>query len=283
MNNPRAGDVLARRPRETALQFRLIQWNSALRKPYLLFDLDYKGAAEAADDAGLPVPSATMVNRKNGHAHLAYRLKSPVSYGARTHDRPREYVKHIATHYTSLLRADVSFGGLVAKNPLHREFATTIVDLEYELRELFDRIDIEKAKRLRRFKGEFGESRNCYLFDARRHSAYQEVLSSKAAGDDLERFRQHLLQVAMEMNQTANFVTPLPISDVRSIANSVARWTFELTKTCVDLYNSYRRAGRIGPREESDAVKEVNDWYPKAVRAFVDLAEKEKATEGEHR
>lgn len=67
------------RPKEIALDYPLIQLNRKLRF-YLPFDIDRVGAAFTYEEANLPAPTLTMINRKNAHAHAAYELECPVSF-----------------------------------------------------------------------------------------------------------------------------------------------------------------------------------------------------------
>ena len=69
-----------------------------------------------------------------------------------------------------------------------------------------------------------GFSRNCTCFDNVRETAYREVLDAKRAGKSLSDFQLRLEGVAPEIN--LHFPEALPLSEIRAIAMSVAKWTW---------------------------------------------------------
>jgi hypothetical protein len=80
-NRPLAADVLAdgvyRRPREQALQYAHIEFNTRGRLGWLVFDQDTDESFECWERANLPAPNFYSQNRSNGHGHLGYCLKTP--------------------------------------------------------------------------------------------------------------------------------------------------------------------------------------------------------------
>ena len=77
---------------------------------WLLFDVDRDCAWSAADEAGLPAPTITAINRQNGHGHLLYGLQVPLrmdTWGGRK--APVRYAETIEHAMTAKLRADVSY------------------------------------------------------------------------------------------------------------------------------------------------------------------------------
>ena len=76
----------------------------------------------------------------------------------------------------------------------------------------------EKTKR----KREAGLSRHVTVFDELREFAYRIVLDFKSF-DDRDAFVEQLFDHAQKLN---SFSTPLPLSALRSVVKSVAKWTW---------------------------------------------------------
>lgn len=90
-----------------AIKRRYIQVNPPHLRMFMLFDLDYEGAALAWEDNNLPMPAWAAVNRKNAHAHIAYALSAPVltaDYGGR--QAALRYLAAVETAYRSKLKGD---------------------------------------------------------------------------------------------------------------------------------------------------------------------------------
>ena len=65
-----------------AMRQRYIQVNPPWMRVFLVFDVDRQEAALAWEDADLPPPLWTAVNRENGHAHSGWALDAPVLLGS---------------------------------------------------------------------------------------------------------------------------------------------------------------------------------------------------------
>ena len=110
------------RPRsyKTAITRRYIQVNPPHLRTFLLFDLDYAGAALAWEDNNLPMPAWAAINRENTHAHIAYALSAPVltaDFGGR--QAALRYLAAVEAAYRAKLGGDDGFSGLITKNPVH--------------------------------------------------------------------------------------------------------------------------------------------------------------------
>ncbi len=55
--------------------------------------------------------------------------------------------------------------------------------------------------------------------------AYREVLNFKRQGQSIAQFRERLFAVAAGLN--TQFATPMNLSEVRAIANSIGKWTWQ--------------------------------------------------------
>ena len=106
-------------PKARARRCRYIQPPPPWVRVWLIFDYDRDGAWFAADDAGLPAPTFTVINPENGHGHLAFGLAVPVLLGPRNKHRPKRYLAAVERAMAVRLGADLSYGGFTCKNPLH--------------------------------------------------------------------------------------------------------------------------------------------------------------------
>lgn len=208
------------RPTATALQFRHLQPNAPLEVAWLIFDLDYQGAAYAWEKVGLPPPTLTVINPANAHAHLFYGLVTPVAMSDAARDAPIRYAAAVQQAFLAKLRADPGYAGLIAKNPFHEAWRTLWVQRLYELGELAEYVELPKRRAQRET---LGLGRNCTLFDELRAWSYQWIREYKRNGAMLEHWQRAVLGQAEKLNA---FTPPLSFSEVKAVSKSVARWTW---------------------------------------------------------
>ena len=192
---------------------------------WMVFDYDQDCAWCAADEAGLPAPTITVINRQNGHGHLLYGIDTPVrmeSWGGRR--APARYMADVERAMTIRLGADLSYSGFVCKNPLHRHWATLSNDHPYTLGELHDWLgDLNGYTSSQRT---VVVGRNVETFDAVRWWAYRVVLEHKAAGGSLETWREACTGAAERFTADLHD-PPLHRSECWWIGRSVSNWTWE--------------------------------------------------------
>lgn len=218
-SNDLASGLLVR-PAVTALLHRHIQPNAPLEAAWLVFDLDYPGAALSWEKANLPPPTMTVVNPQNAHAHVFYGLVAPVCLSDAARNAPIRYAAALQAAFVAKLCADPGYAGLIAKNPLHNAWRVLTVPKLYDLGELAEYVDL--PKRLPK-RAEFGLGRNCTLFDTLRGWAYQWVREYKRNGASREQWQAAVLGQAQILN---DFPKRLAFSEVKGMAKSVARWTW---------------------------------------------------------
>jgi len=216
------------RPRGTAIKKAYIQQNGPGILRWLVFDVDRPGAALAWEQGDLAPPNFVAVNRENAHAHLAYLLSPGVCKTAAAREKPLRYVAAIERAMTMRLGADRGYAGLITKNPLHPRWRVwEIHDHPYALGELAEYLD------LRAVRGAANDSvmpaeahglgRNCTLFDAGRIWAYSAVRDHwRPNGQAL----WHKVVLAYLAGINDQFQAPLPISEVKATAKSIAKWTW---------------------------------------------------------
>lgn len=217
---------------QQALLYPHISANPPHLRVWSLYDIDKPDAATAWERAGLPAPTWTAVNTKNGHAHSAWGLSVPVlvdGLGAR--DAPIRYLSSIESMMREKLQADQGFAGLITKNPVWKDWQVLRGPrLTYDLAELAAALPgIEKYRPKGRVEN-IGLGRNVTLFDDLRRWAYKGIRAYWGGG--LQGWNAWLSAAnlkALEMNADLFGVRLLDGREVWHIARSVAKWTWANT------------------------------------------------------
>ena len=211
-------------PAAVAVQKRHIQANPPTSACWLLFDVDRPDAALRWEDAGLPAPTWIARNPLNGHAHLAYGLAVPVVTSDAARSGPLRLAAAIQSAYVERLGADVQYTGLITKNPLHPSWDVTWhCRGEHDLYALHDLAEYVTLASARKREVHSALGRNCSLFDSLRQWAYRAVKRYWKPGG-LADWQAVCLAQARARN---TFTSPLPVSEVRAIARSVAKWVWQ--------------------------------------------------------
>ena len=216
--------------REIALTKAYVQLNRPMSCHAMVFDIDRAGAAYAAQDAGLPDPSAVIITPKNRHAHVWYLLDAPVATGNAARQRPLDYLAALERTMGRFLGADMAYSGLITKNPLSNAWLS-LYSLDapvrcYTMQQLHEDIGVldPKPKKTDDVSG-FG--RNCMLFDKLRKWGYVAIRRHRG---DLRRdshvlWNAECLDKAVSIN--AEFLNPLSFAEVRGIAKSTAKFCWK--------------------------------------------------------
>ena len=213
------------RSKKHAIQYPLIQVNHVHTVQYLIFDIDAPDAYLHFFDENLPVPTWIAKNKKNGHCHVCYELKIPVCKTAHARLKPLRYLASIEYTYVKKLSADLRYTGLLTKNPVDRDWQVFLLNpTPFELDELADYVDLEtKPKPTEEEKKEVsGLGRNCMLFDTVRFWAYKAIRAFISGSYDV--WHREVLNVAINANGA--FLQPLPYSEVKATAKSIAKWVW---------------------------------------------------------
>lgn len=211
------------RTKKIAIKKKYLQINQPTQTYYMIFDVDRNHAVSAWEDCGLPPPTWSCVNPKNGHAHLVYRLVSPVCTSEMAHIKPLKYFAAIESALIARLGADRSYAGLLTKNPLHASWKTAyFTDHTYSLDELAEYADL-KGHPLRG-KEASGLGRNCELFDTLRFWAYKAIRDYWSPD-----YKDNWFYAVEERARAHNCIFNIPLSDseIRTIARSIAKWTYK--------------------------------------------------------
>ena len=241
-NNLGSGVVI--RQKNKAIEFKYLQINDLFVRA-LIFDVDHPFGAWIWESAGLPPPSWATVNPQNGHAHLVYPLWTPVCRTDAARIKPLRYLAAVEQAYRTRLGADPGYSGLLTKNPLHPDWGfVNFSSAAYDLAYLADWIDLPK-------KSEkivpTGLGRNCTMFDEVREWAYRAI-KDYWRPDGSGTWHKAVLECCRSRNVL--FSVPLPDSEVRATARSIANWTWK----------------RMAPKEKEDFVKRTHASEIQAIR-----------------
>ena len=222
---PYCSDDLGRgviiRPKRTAIQKPYIQHNPPCLVGSLVFDIDRQDAYFAWSDANLPTPTWIAKNRQNGHAHIGYMLLAPVCTTHRAKQNVIQYLAKIEQAYSLALGADRGYTGLITKNPCHGTWENHTFGVQpYDLNYLADFVELQELKT--DLKEVSGLGRNCMMFDTVRFWAYEAIRAFISGSPDS--WYAEVLKVAINANGA--FLEPLPHSEVKATAKSIARWVW---------------------------------------------------------
>ena len=247
-------EAMTYRPRNEALTKKYINPNYKNRQAFLMFDIDSEVGGAAWYDAGLPQPTWTAINGKNGHAHSVYMLETPVSTS-------EVYMGAVDYAMTESLGADRGYVGLITKNPFSEywhmsERGAVSGDSVrcYSLGELSRHLDLIRPH-ARIVENAIG--RHLQLFDTLRTWAYKAVREFWN-GSESAWFNA----VEAEAVKANIFLEQLKPREVYSIARSVARhvwrnFTPQRLKALVERTHApeLQRARRAKLTEKQNAVK----------------------------
>lgn len=190
----------------------------------ILIDIDRRGAATAYEDVGLPPPSWSCTNPKNGHAHVAYVLDDPVWRTDSLIDRPVRLLRAVRHAMNTMLGGDQNYAAKLTKNPLHPDWIVDTINKTYTLSELMEYIPGKYLQKQKIHRGhdentDTISSRNKTVFDAVRLKHYPEwsklVLLPRGA------FFEILLASAHQANV---FPEPLSERELITICRSIERF-----------------------------------------------------------
>ena len=252
------------RPLKTAFEKRYLQHNPPHIKSFIVFDIDRPGAAYAWEKAHLPTPTWVAQNVENGHAHIAYGLRTPVLIDAdKARQAPMRYLAAIESAYRDRLDADPGYRGLITKNPRHRDWLDIWESTRqlYDLDELAEYVDLTKPPKKRQSAAEkageaYGLGRNCVIFDYLRHRAYRLVRDALERGD----YQLWLLQLnGIALTKNGEFRAPLDGKEIWHIVKSVGRWTwrhFDLAGSDARFSALQAHRGKLGGQAKGAAYED---------------------------
>jgi len=247
-------DGLRIRDVQRAIKARYIQPNGPTHRYWLVYDVDRSGAALDWHDRGAPPPTIVAQNPINGHAHLVYGLEVAVRTAPDAKSGPLRYAAAVDCALRVLLGADEGYAGLICKNPLHPHWRVTEWEPRlYELGDLDSWLDLSAYGDRRKRLPDYGLGRNCNLFERLRHWAYRAI---RQGWPDYDRWHEAVLVRARAYN---DFETPLPESEVRATAKSVAKWTHQRLSPAGFVAIQAQRGRRKGEKQRDRLIPKMRE------------------------
>ncbi|AIA56815.1 putative replication protein (plasmid) [Acidithiobacillus caldus ATCC 51756] len=160
-----------------------------------------------------------------------------------------EFLAAIERAYTVALGADAGYAKLVTKNPCcDRWLVWQIHAQPYTLGELAEYVDLTVHRHLPEASEAYGTGRNVTLFHQTRFWAYSAIRDHWAP-NGLARWQKAVLGHVDALN--GQFQRPLPHSETKAIAKSIATWTWKKITTPRACGSSL--SGNPQPREAAGA------------------------------
>ena len=211
-----------------AVKFPYIQLNNLTQCAWLIFDCDHNDTS-IWEENHLPSPNYIAINKESGHFHVAYAI-SAVATSEKARAKPLLFLAAIQRTYTRLLNADPNYVGLITKNPLNIDWKVVVLHTaQYDLSELHDAVGTLDSKKYGQCISPnlVGYERNCELFHVTRFYAYANIKNAEELG--FTGWFEFLLAYVEAQNESyaAIHITPLMFNEVKGIASSVAKWTYQ--------------------------------------------------------
>jgi transposase-like protein len=209
-----------------------IQFNGPTHKRWLVFDIDRADAIDLLQDPHVPSPNIFTINPANGRAHAFVLIDTPVRTALDGSSRALRFCEAVERALCVRFGADRGYSGLIAKNPLHPHWVTfPLRDRAYSLGELadwFSQDELNAPWEPLDFEDDDSELRNVITFEKLRLWSYMAIQQLDNA-DGYERWHNAVFQRCVGIQQ--QFKESLPTSEIKAIAKSVARWTYQRFRT----------------------------------------------------
>ena len=204
--------------RKQAKSYPYITPNSATKRQWMVFDVDYPYHKDFYKKAGVAKPTFVVINPVTQHFHAWYGLSTPVLLNQRA--KPKAFYDHIEAAYRERLQADTNYSGFLAQNPIHKKWKTVKHDKLYSLQELYAFVKEHKTVV---DATQIATGRNCTLMDNLRKWSYKAI---RKFWNEPERFHDAAVQQAILLNQFPDHQHGnLEMAEVLGIVRSVVKWT----------------------------------------------------------
>jgi hypothetical protein len=221
------------RPKEMAVNFKYLQPDHPYYQNYLILDLDYESSLIEIlySMTGVPLPNLLVENKENGRSHVFFNLKTPIYKTDSSRLKPIIYANAVLRRLQALFNADVGYSGLIAKNPIHKQWrAYTLRDKPYSLNELASLLEIDWKEANKPIKQDeaTGLGRNCYVFHTARFWAYKAVREFR--GKTYNQWLQTVIDHCLKLNN--GITEPMQYGEIKGIAKSIARYCWKRDPYC---------------------------------------------------
>ncbi len=153
------------------------------------------------------------------------------------------YLRAIESGYDFKYHCDFNFQREIHRNPLFYGSDIEFLNLNrHTLKELAEVIELNNAiPDVEKKRCDDAEGRNCALFDELRVWAYKQIKTLSKC--DFEAFTA---QLTIRANRLNTFPTPLPATEIKSIAKSISRFCIERLDNHAKFSAKQARRGAIG-------------------------------------
>lgn len=216
------------RSAERAIERRHIQIDPPWEKSWIVMDMDKPNSSMAWEEANLPFPTWTSVNPENGHAHLVWGIENPVLCGDHDRSHPMRYLNVIKSAMADKLGADMSYSGLITKNPLHDYWQTRWAPPEmglYSLNYLSEWLDLSKRRPVNR-EDRVCEGRNDETFESIRYLAYANIKFWRGGKNDKYKEWEKWIRNETIKYTCNNHKPPMSPKECDHISRSIAKFTW---------------------------------------------------------
>jgi hypothetical protein len=207
--------------------FLMTDYDHSLSNAHLLYDVE---------------PNFVIYNPVSSTHQAFWLLATPV-HCQNKQSAAYRYLRAVETGYDLKYQCDPNFQRHIHRNPLfHGSDIEFLNSNRHTLKELAEIVELNNViPQVERQLHDDAEGRNCALFDELRVWAYRQIKTLSER--DFDAFTAQLITRASRLN---TFSTPLPDSEIKSIARSIARFCIARLDNHAKFSAKQARRGAIG-------------------------------------
>lgn len=258
-----AKTAIRRMPGTAAVQQRFIQANPLRFQNALVVDIDRASAVMDALEKPHEHPNPSWVIETDRGAHVGWWLSSPVCRSEYAALKPMRYAARVQEGLVRTLDADPAYTGFITRNPVFPDLAPGEViwgsERAYELSEMRTAaMPRQLPRKTENARTDLG--RNCAIFEEGRHEVYRlnRAMDFPHADALYRAALSHLLDLNGAIPSSAG--GPLDLAEVRSIANSMARWTTKHHTAAGFAAKQERAAAKSGEVRRQATAKRIQEF-----------------------
>lgn len=247
--------------KEEVFDFEYARLNTDWHIRYIVFDVDNPALNDFVSPSTFDV-----VDRGSGKYHSFYELLDPLPARKSQSRKTIELIKDVVRNYKQALNADkvILNQRLLSKNPLNNHWLVFVTGRQVTLSEMAQ--NMPKIDRMPEFYLN-PESRNCTLFDTGRFFAYKIVNDCDSETD----LYNKVLNMLDQQNNTEILNKfrekgKLSNSELRSIARSISRWTFERRLAICTKNRGIMNLRELGPESPLPTKQTAGAYYSHEIR-----------------
>lgn len=215
------------RPIDQAHAFSHIQHDPPAHCHLIVIDYDAPDGVTSAHDIwrlrNMPQPSWISSTPDSLRGHIVYALEKPVIKTSAARLKPLQYAAYVEAGLTLALSGDQGYARFLTKNPIHSKWDVDWgSQSKYSLKELARHLVDVDVKKVVETQPAAGLGRNISLFNSARAWAYRAVSDYWEVGYD--NWQEAVMQQVEALN---DFTDPLPHSEVKATAKSIAKWVWQ--------------------------------------------------------